>query len=360
MLFAWIVAVSVRMDKFCPIFLFPSFCFTTWTIPYLHFPVNIGPFILLIVTKFIIPRSSFVGHLSGIIIGYPLAWNMLNWLTPPLLLSILIIFYCWNHELIAWKLIGYNRVVDIYEFVPEEQLKTYNNMKKLTYLLFIITPIAIYIYNDIIQIIPRLVLVLVTWNTIHSRCCYWLTDSTTTYNDIAYILLVNGSLLICMVIYDSMTIGATISGFEFIHASGLSTNHVIFGIIITIILLILEYILLLFIILSLHDMKLVKSLLYNLRLDEKILEEDLIKLNLSSKIRQDQSSFSGVGHRLNTMEIQQSATENIHQLRFNSLNSSNIISSSVSNSSYTIIPQNDNTKINEDKNKTNNSKYIEL
>jgi hypothetical protein len=308
------------------------------------------------------PRSSFVGHLSGIIIGYPLAWNMLNWLTPPLLLSILIICYCWNHDLIAWKLIGYSREVELNEFVAEEHLKTYNNMKKITYLLILITPIAIYIYSDIIQIIPRLLLVLLVLNTIQSRRCFWLTDSITTHNDIANILLVNGSLLLCMVINDSMTIGAVISGCEFLHANGLSVNYVGFGIVITIILLILEYLLLLFIIISLHDMKLVKSLLYNLRIDEKILEEDLIKLHFSSKTRQNQSSFlgTGPGHRLNTMEIQQSSTANIHQLRYNSSNNSPNSLSSVSTSSYSTIPQNDNINTNEDYNKTTNSKYIEL
>ncbi len=34
-------------------------------------------------------RSSFIGHLSGIVLGYPLAWGWLHWLTPPVLTALL-------------------------------------------------------------------------------------------------------------------------------------------------------------------------------------------------------------------------------------------------------------------------------
>jgi len=106
-LFAWIVVVSIRMNKFCPIIFLPDMCFNNMSIPLdvLSFgllkplPINFGPIILLVVTKIILPRSSFIGHLSGIIIGYPLAWNLLNWLTPPLLISISIIILIYKYKL---------------------------------------------------------------------------------------------------------------------------------------------------------------------------------------------------------------------------------------------------------------------
>ena len=82
-LFAWMVAASVRQRQFCPIFVFPSFCFPTYVVPYVGLAVNAGPLVLLLVTKVVIPQSSFLGHLSGIVIGYPLAWNWLDWLSPP-------------------------------------------------------------------------------------------------------------------------------------------------------------------------------------------------------------------------------------------------------------------------------------
>ncbi len=88
-LFAWIVAASVNMDEFCPIFFLPKMCFKTFTVPLVGFPINLGALVLLVVTKFIIPRSSFIGHLAGVIIGYPLAWRMLDFLTPPVLLVLL-------------------------------------------------------------------------------------------------------------------------------------------------------------------------------------------------------------------------------------------------------------------------------
>jgi hypothetical protein len=34
------------------------------------------------------PRAAFLGHLAGIIMGYPLAWHALDWLQPPLLAAL--------------------------------------------------------------------------------------------------------------------------------------------------------------------------------------------------------------------------------------------------------------------------------
>jgi hypothetical protein len=70
-------------------------------------PVNLGPFLLLVVTKLILPKSSFVGHLSGIVIGYPLAWNVLDFLTPPVFLSIICLLYLYSRQLFFFKLPGY-------------------------------------------------------------------------------------------------------------------------------------------------------------------------------------------------------------------------------------------------------------
>ena len=110
------VAVSVRMDKYCPLFFYPSLCFTTYFIPVpgiTPLPVNFGPFVLLIITKFIIPRSSLVGHLSGIIIGYPLAWNWLNWLTPPPLIALLLLSVMYKDSLYVWRLPGFDSNPDM-------------------------------------------------------------------------------------------------------------------------------------------------------------------------------------------------------------------------------------------------------
>ncbi len=99
-LFAWMVALSVRLVKFCPIFIFPTFCMNTLYAPLpftiggvSRIPFNFGPFLLLIFTQLILTRASFIGHLSGILIGYPLAWGALNFVTPIRLVLLLTIAY---------------------------------------------------------------------------------------------------------------------------------------------------------------------------------------------------------------------------------------------------------------------------
>ena len=107
-LFAWMVVWSVNMREFCPIMFLPSFCFETYfVIP--GVPINIGPIILLFITKLIIPRSSFLGHLSGIIIGYPLTWGLLDWLTPYVVVPLCICSLLFLKKLFFWELSSYSQ-----------------------------------------------------------------------------------------------------------------------------------------------------------------------------------------------------------------------------------------------------------
>ena len=106
-LFAWMVVSSVKMDSYCPVMFMPSLCFKTM---YLgnsqYFPVNFGPIVLLFLTKLIIPRSSFLGHLSGIVLGFPLAWGYLSPVTTPVMGCLCVCMYVYNEgthaSLAAW------------------------------------------------------------------------------------------------------------------------------------------------------------------------------------------------------------------------------------------------------------------
>ena len=49
--------------------------------------MNAAPFALLIGTQLLIPNVSFLGHLAGVIMGYPLAWHALDWMQPPLVVA---------------------------------------------------------------------------------------------------------------------------------------------------------------------------------------------------------------------------------------------------------------------------------
>ena len=162
------VAASVRMSEFCPLFFLPTLCFPTWFLP-LPFvaplPVNLGPFVLLFVTKLFLPQSSLTGHLAGIVIGFPLAWGLLDWVTPPVLGAALLLCYVHLEDLWVWKLPGYTRsrqsvgedtlnhdnesdaspasnifrlfVNDnaLASFVPNQDLKAYGYLRVVTFIL---------------------------------------------------------------------------------------------------------------------------------------------------------------------------------------------------------------------------------
>lgn len=66
------IEVFLQNDSSC-ISLF-GFCFKTYhfSIPFFSFsiPFNFYPFIQLFLMKLLVPNSSFIGHLSGILLGY--------------------------------------------------------------------------------------------------------------------------------------------------------------------------------------------------------------------------------------------------------------------------------------------------
>jgi len=49
------------------------------------------------------PRASFIGHLSGIILGYPLSWGLLSYIPPALLASLLALVVIIHERLLPWQ-----------------------------------------------------------------------------------------------------------------------------------------------------------------------------------------------------------------------------------------------------------------
>ncbi|GFY92787.1 RHOMBOID-like protein 13 [Actinidia rufa] len=45
---------------------------------FLSLPISFAPFESLIFTSIIVPQASFMGHLSGIIVGYAIAWGLIH------------------------------------------------------------------------------------------------------------------------------------------------------------------------------------------------------------------------------------------------------------------------------------------
>ncbi|XP_008788198.1 RHOMBOID-like protein 13 [Phoenix dactylifera] len=45
---------------------------------FLSLPISFAPFESLIFTSIIVPQASFIGHLSGIIVGYCIAWDLIH------------------------------------------------------------------------------------------------------------------------------------------------------------------------------------------------------------------------------------------------------------------------------------------
>lgn len=99
-LFAWMVIVSMEREKSCPVFFLPEMCFETFHLYKNNFKFNIAPLVALGITQVILPRASFVGHLSGIMCGYALHWGVLRlgFCVPHVLGCSIIFIWLWKIE----------------------------------------------------------------------------------------------------------------------------------------------------------------------------------------------------------------------------------------------------------------------
>ncbi len=90
-LFSLIVVTTSMSKEYCPLPGVPKACLPTWKIPLPFFgsdvtlPFNASPFLLLVAMHYLVPKASFVGHLAGIVMGFPLLWGGMNWCSLPML-----------------------------------------------------------------------------------------------------------------------------------------------------------------------------------------------------------------------------------------------------------------------------------
>ena len=103
-LFALMVISCLERSQTCPIFLIPDLCFPTYAFFGNTIKFNISPVITLVFCQVIMPRVSFVGHLSGILAGFMIHWNLLpmEYTSSPQvlfpLISILHYYYYYHHN----------------------------------------------------------------------------------------------------------------------------------------------------------------------------------------------------------------------------------------------------------------------
>jgi membrane associated rhomboid family serine protease len=221
-LFAWMVAAAVRMDKYCPLFFMPSLCFATHRLPLpFSFPVNFGPFVLLLVTKLILPRSSLTGHLSGIVIGFPLAWNLLGWMKPPVLLTAVAVLLMTDRRLWVWRLPGFelrHSGQELQEFVSPWSLNLYRLLRAGSLFGAVLLAVSAWLYlqgggawwlavaADLL--VSRVSLLLLAISAAEAVRCSWLTDLRAAQMDCALIVALTGVFSLCLCMMDSLAVVA--------------------------------------------------------------------------------------------------------------------------------------------------------
>jgi len=63
-------------------------------------PLSLAPFGSLLLTQLLVPRASFSGHLSGILVGYLYSWGLFSWVDGPVFFTALF----WTVVALLWSL----------------------------------------------------------------------------------------------------------------------------------------------------------------------------------------------------------------------------------------------------------------
>ena len=289
-LFAWMVAASVRMRQYCPIFILPTLCFTTYYIPNplalinfgpgSGFPVNIGPVLLLIITKVVIPRSSFLGNLSGIVIGYPLAWNLLNWLTPPLAFSLVAAFITYQKKLLPTRFPGYESTAELSELAAAGPVGRYRTLRICMWAVVVTSLFSISVLGPS-QILPRLVVAWLAWSAVQARRCEWLTALQSTHEDCLCVLYMAAIGSAIAFLYDLSSLGSSVASYDLLLGCGLSSTYIYCGFGLLALLVFLEIVFFSYTITCINDIKLSEPVMQKWRLNDTSLQKDIKMLGLN-------------------------------------------------------------------------------
>jgi membrane associated rhomboid family serine protease len=327
-LFAWMVAISVRMPVFCPITFFPQLCFATWSIPVpflvdekgagLSIPINLGPIVLLFITKVIIPRSSFLGHLSGILIGYPLAWNCLNWLTPPVLCALAALFVLWDHGVAPGKFnYGFTNFSSVGEFVDTVEIKKF---KLFGVFALLVTGLSIVFlalcvnstaWNVVcpVQVFLRVIITTLIAFSAQGRVCLWYTETRDPAVVCAVSLVTAAAVIAVISVYDLCSFAAGLASYPFVSATSVGQDKVL---IIWFALSTAETVLFASYVLVMADISQVQGHLKLFRLEEASVTADLTTCRMLSLLQElgilrrsptSRLAFSGVPNRLHSSVI---------------------------------------------------------
>mmetsp|Transcript_20220 Transcript_20220/g.20325 ORF Transcript_20220/g.20325 Transcript_20220/m.20325 type:complete len:675 (+) Transcript_20220:281-2305(+) len=288
-LFAWMVAQSVRMRQYCPIFLLPSLCFSTFSIPLplslsgavsTGVPVNLGPFLLLVFMKILIPSSSLIGHLSGILIGYPLAWNMIDWITPPIMMATGLAAYIWSHKLWVWRMTGYTLHPELKEFVVERQLRRYRALQWLQWGVYLLSLLLTLLYGP--RTVPlRLCVCFLVWSAGQARRVEWMTEGRTLQELCATLLLLSALASFSVCVDDSLTLGASLGVWDLlIHSSAVAVDSLWLAVTLLSLSVLLHLSVSVTLVLCMHDMSPAEAWLTTLRLDARTMQEEVRGLGI--------------------------------------------------------------------------------
>lgn len=247
-----------------------------------------------------------------------MGWNLLNWLTPPLLLSSLTLYYIIDQEWYAWRYPGFvSDNIDFESFISSPLIRNHKILHVLAYIIVVLTPVMIF-FMGFEQILLRLIESFLVLSTVYACRIEWFVTMLTTKEQCNRIMLLTVLYLLLCTSYDLCTLLSWFTAKDILLYGGYTSNSLSYWYIVYAtqalgILTIVEIVSIYLIMIRLLDPSSSALHLLNMfRCDSNSIKQDLKSLGIVTCYTNSTVSvvtpFSGVGHRLST-----TATSSIEQ-----------------------------------------------
>ncbi|CAM9819485.1 unnamed protein product [Scytosiphon promiscuus] len=225
-LFAFMTYAAVAMDEYCPLGN-GGHCFKTWRLPIFGgalpgLPVNFGPLASLVTTQVTVPRAGFTGHLAGIMMGYPLAWGLLEMLSMPIIAGVSVMFMIKHSNGWAHKIASFSSLLEDWPLGNAKRVVRARRLGRAFTAHVCLTVAISFVFTWSTGLAEAVALV-VGYSTLQAlKCCCWRDSQPTEHWTCVKLLKGYGALSVILLISDLLSFGAIVGQASFLEWSGVS------------------------------------------------------------------------------------------------------------------------------------------
>ena len=235
-------------------------------------------------------------------IGFPLAWNGLNWLTPPLLLSLVIPALILFRGGLVWKFPGFRDNTTVFEDLARGDIVRHHKYYITAAVLLVLLSVLVAVTNPLQQVFTRVVTIILIFASYKAHRTIYLTDLPLIHEQCVELMFFVLFYIAAFISIDTLTLVAALTTPSFLIYNVLRSSVFYYYSIASYILVIVSQVLFIVAVVTLlQESRVATPTLTYLRLDWPTLKRDLQAMKLLRTTPTGLApgqAFSGTGHKV--------------------------------------------------------------